>query len=304
LHGYEYNYGGNKKSFPYELNTKINSSDDTISRYFTGLSSSEGDHIWSNGKESTFRAHIEQNITDDLKVEILSGTFNTQRVRIYANKKFITNKTATETELWSFIVPKEYVKDDNILTLKFKYLDAVSPKILGISEDPRVLAIAFSEMSISEVSNDNLKDVTGSNDVANKYELNTKINSSDDTISRYFTGLSSSEGGHIWSNGKESTFRAHIEQNIINDLKVEIFSWPFGEQRVKIFANELPIEEKTFSTSSIWSFIIPKNYLQKDGVLTIRFEYPDATSPQALGISDDARILAIAFSQMTIFENK
>jgi hypothetical protein len=69
-------------------------------------------------------------------------------------------------------------------------------------------------------------------------------------------------------------------------------------QTVKISANGQFIEEKIL-TSGNWSFIIPKEYVL-DRNLRLSFEYPDAVSPLALGLSTDGRLLSVGYKTMTL----
>jgi hypothetical protein len=123
----------------------------------------------------------------------------------------------------------------------------------------------------------------------------------------FISGLGGQEHSFIWSDGKSAVFKAIVgkaNKNLQWNLQCDIvFSRTFtGEYPVPVlvYAGDRVLAEKQVSnTDKNWSFIIPSDVI-KDGVVELRFEYPNAVSPQSLGLGNDARILAVAWSQMII----
>jgi hypothetical protein len=123
-----------------------------------------------------------------------------------------------------------------------------------------------------------------------------------DPYAYFNSGLSGQESFFIWSEGKSAVFRADIGQQNYNGLSCDIIfnSLVTENQSVRVYAGDTVLAEKRISNiEKEWSFIIPSDAV-KDTILELRFEYPDAVSPQSLGKSGDGRILSVAWSRMVI----
>ena len=76
------------------------------------------------------------------------STLVTQRVSVYVNDELIAKLTVPpEDTLITFDIPKE-LTEDGVLDIKFDLPDAISPYELGVSQDERVIALAFNSMVI------------------------------------------------------------------------------------------------------------------------------------------------------------
>jgi hypothetical protein len=144
---------------------------------------------------------------------------------------------------------------------------------------------------------------------APQYTLATNLYFTNETDSdKYFSsGISMPGSSFTWSDKQSSIFRALIEPIKGTDLKVDIEcakGYSSKEyQTIRVSANDQFIEEKQlYPGDSAWSFFIPKNLLNDDHVLTLKFEYPDVISPQTAGVNQDTRPLAVAYKRMTISE--
>ena len=77
------------------------------------------------------------------------------------------------------------------------------------------------------------------------------------------------------------------------DLKVTLECGQYGNsQRVGIFVNGASLTQLTIEKDGKYEFTIPGNLHEKDE-LELRFDLPDATSPQQAGENDDSRLLAL-----------
>ncbi len=116
-----------------------------------GLSQSESNHIWTDGKETEMFFKMEENF-EALELQLEYEVFTEkQEVFIYANDKLIAHYNAMEIEKKEFVIPKEYLLDGELL-LRFEFPNAISPKELGISEDSRVLALAMKSLTLTSIS--------------------------------------------------------------------------------------------------------------------------------------------------------
>ena len=119
-------------------------------------------------------------------------------------------------------------------------------------------------------------------------------------------GWSPPEKNFTWTNGKMASLVFPIEapeQDLILTVKLHPFIVPgkLDHQQVNVIINDKPIDQWLFSEGGQQekTILIPKDLLSQ-GKLNIVFETPDAKSPKELGISEDARELAIAIYSMTM----
>ncbi len=138
----------------YYLNTKIKFDGDTKYFYY-GVSGVEGGFTWTSGKRGKLKFHIDNYNNYDLKFKLEIGWIlgESQRLKISNAGKVLYEETITGTRNIEFLIPKEYIADNNLF-LDLEYPDAITPKELGINEDPRQLAFALISMCIEEINED------------------------------------------------------------------------------------------------------------------------------------------------------
>jgi hypothetical protein len=132
--------------------------------------------------------------------------------------------------------------------------------------------------------------------------------SSDSNPALYFPlGLYNPEGDFAWSSGNETLFNVRFDEPISSNLNLNmtfnIFGGNTGSQSVKIYAADHPVADHTFSYTEDWqtaTFTIPSSAVDQYGVLRLRFEFPDAVSPNDVDGSPDPRILAMRFKEISI----
>ena len=113
-----------------------------------------------------------------------------------------------------------------------------------------------------------------------------------------FTGWSDDELGYTWSEGHNALL-GFKTQPVSSDLKMQLVAaglvTPNLVQPVEIKVNGNHLTKLNLSnTRQSYDIDIPARYLRKDGILLIKFIFPNATSPFVLGINQDKRILAMA----------
>jgi hypothetical protein len=146
------------------------------------------------------------------------------------------------------------------------------------------------------------------------YKLGTKLSlhlraSKAEEALKYFThGMSWPEPTGTWSQGNTTDMEFVLQEKPAEDLAVKLESFdyflPKGRpQQLIFFANGKQLREVklTPKTPLNLSFTVPKE-LVTDRRLSLRFEYPEAISPQAAGVSTDTRVLAVAFKSLVIEE--
>lgn len=120
----------------------------------SGWSPSEQAFTWTDGRSARLRfelrpvkAHvgIRMRLTGLFKAPQLAA----QTVRVWVNGTKITEWNVAATSDFRVIVPMELLRPDGRLDIKLELPFAVSPKALGISEDPRILGVRCSEVEIT-----------------------------------------------------------------------------------------------------------------------------------------------------------
>ena len=120
-------------------------------------------------------------------------------------------------------------------------------------------------------------------------------------------GISGLEEGHnsSWSLGYKTVIQMNLPNKPQRDVLLSLnIPYIFGEeQRMKIFINDTFVEEKVLTSGDDdLKAIIPQNIMYK-GINKIRFEYPEAKSPQEVLNTPDPRILAVALKSLKLSEH-
>ena len=112
-------------------------------------------------------------------------------------------------------------------------------------------------------------------------------------------GFSGIEENNRWTNGNSAV----IPLSIVGDYKDLSFSMDYavfnGKQHVIISANEHTVYDGILDGNTLDSVIIPGDYVD-GGQLELKFELPDAISPNELGVSQDDRELALSLRSFVI----
>ena len=123
-----------------------------------------------------------------------------------------------------------------------------------------------------------------------------------DNKSSYITlsGLSKSEECFTWSNDKKVHFRFAVEgydaEKAIH-ARFDFTAVFTGKQDVSVSVNGVEVQNTQISDGMPLEFDFD---MQKDGTIDMIFSLPNASSPKELGISEDSRMLALAFSSMKL----
>lgn len=136
-----------------------------------------------------------------------------------------------------------------------------------------------------------------------EYKLGTKLDFSKikyNIINYFEYGISEPENEFAWFSEKEATlsFEFLCDNQVIKGI-FDIVSIFQGEQKVKIFANDILVFDNVVKNIGPLEVVFPKPH---DGKVCLSFEFPDAESPFNLGISDDKRELSLCVKSL-IFEN-
>lgn len=287
--------------YSYELGTELifGSSGNATKYLENGFSVDEANHTWTEGNVSTIRLDLTKQPTEDLLVVIDAIPYvvaGPQRMIVSVNNTVVHQGIYSGKSDIKFPISTGLINGKTLI-LKFEFPDAVSPSEVSSSGESRVLAFDFYKLAVVEQKFDYSK---------YKYKIGTDIVfTNEDNGTRYFDyGISYVEDAFAWSLGKYS--RLILNVGDINGplfADIDLYSVFNGEQHVIIKSNNVALfDNKVDNTEKKIAFAIPADCII-NGILILDFEFPDATSPYALGQSVDSRELAIAFKTITLNKN-
>lgn len=133
-----------------------------------------------------------------------------------------------------------------------------------------------------------------------KVEYGTKINfrQGGKSESLRVSGWSQTEEKFTWSEGKVAVLRlsaAPTNDPVALKMTIAALVKPpeLSFQPVEVYVNDQKIADWQVSDTAEFAAPIPLEITTSGGVLTITIKIPKATSPKALGLNADARVLGI-----------
>lgn len=142
------------------------------------------------------------------------------------------------------------------------------------------------------------------------YQYGTELTfGADNTALQYIVkGINSIDMDNFsWTDGKECEFAFELENEPKKNLMVTLDVWSIyggnGSQRAIFYVNDVECYAETLSTGGRIQFVVPQSVIQKDKMLALRIDLPDAVSPKSLyGEGNDERMLGIAIMGLCIDE--
>ena len=112
------------------------------------------------------------------------------------------------------------------------------------------------------------------------------------------SGWSKTEKEYTWSEGKSAQLGLPIPSSpgaltLLARMGALVSRPAVPYQKVEVFANGQKIADWEVADTADFSALIPAKVTKNKSILNIEFRVPNATSPKALGLGDDARILGI-----------
>lgn len=278
--------------FYYQYGENIVSDANPYIRLFSSGFSSEGAKgAWATGpssclylpiKESKGQLELSLSVLPFLEKEHLTK----QNMNIIEDNQLI--KALQLNSGMSITVPlSSKLMDGKELNLCFEFPDAkYSPQDFGVDSDSRHLGGFFQYLLVNEIS---------------PFSLPVEFNFGEkgNAASIKGAGWSYPEPEFTWTYGKTAELTLPISTNSIKDLKVTVSASPLvsgenlKEQLVIVRSNGVELNQWTMDHDGEYVVDIPSNHI-RDGVLTIDFEIPKATTPSSLGIDQDTRILGMS----------
>lgn len=167
-----------------------------------------------------------------------------------------------------------------------------------------------------DINNENVMEETGNIlepliDNSKEYQYGTALTfGANNTAIKYIVnGVSSTDmDAYSWTDGKECNFEFELEEeprmNLMVTLDVMTIYSGNGGQRVTFYVNGVECYSDTLTEGKKIQFAVPKSIIQKDKMLALQIDLPDAISPKSIlgGEGNDARTLGLAITGLCIDE--
>lgn len=122
---------------------------------------------------------------------------------------------------------------------------------------------------------------------------------------RYRTaGWSKTEPEFTWTEGNSAKVSLPVPKDAgslaLRLTAAGMIGGDLAHQPVEVFANGQKVADWQVGNTAEFSATIPAEALKGTGVLQIEFRLPKATSPKALGQSEDPRVLGLAVHEISL----
>jgi hypothetical protein len=262
-----------------------------------GWADSEKGFIWTNGNMASLFFKLEKEpekgliLTANLFAFLPGGKIAKQRADIYADDKKVGTWVVTSPGDYKIRIPRRLIKG-KIFKLSFSFPDAVSPLDLMLSTDTRKLALGFREMQL-----------TGEK----SYKLGSEIDfrQGGNALEFMMEGWSSQEEDFTWTDKKNAIIVLPLEKALRTPHVLKAHLGPYlangqiERQDVNIYINGRRAGSWQVKSSGSFTMKIPEQF-NDDSRMRIRFELPNAASPDSFGLSKDVRNLGVGLQKMEI----
>lgn len=123
------------------------------------------------------------------------------------------------------------------------------------------------------------------------------------------SGWAGPDPGYTWALGERAIMNLPLEKPAPAGVRMTLRGWPLWaqgkgktHQTVHVMANGQEVGVWTLDRQGMQeqTFTVPSQATAGGGRLTLVFHFPEATTPKAMGINLDERILSVAFVEMRL----
>lgn len=255
----------------------------------SGFSRAEGSHRWTEGKHVNIDIPTNHQGHRLEEVNFVDATALVTKDR----KQFIQvigNNKTLNTFYCSHLAPQQSIllriaDDVNLAQIGFNIPYATSPAFLKMNSDTRILGLQFKQVELS---------------YAKKFH---HLGSATD-FPYALEGFCKPEGTHRWTEGQSATIDIPVVHHnhrvkCVSFLATESLITKDHSQNVHVSVNGIPTGSYHFTVHKPQQSI---HVAIPDGIDTAKicFHTPNATSPAALQISPDTRVLGINLKQVEV----
>lgn len=295
-----------------------------------GWSYSERGYTWTEGIGASLifrvpRTHRELTLAMRLKPFLHPPAVAGQPVHLSINGRKVATWHVDQEKVYKAVIPHDFVaappdaipgrpnlRDAVVLTLDFLIPNAQFPALLNGGSEWRRLGVACSELRIREG-----KEHSAPTQVPNAADDGEEIPFALGTAVRFGAGANAerykrngwhtAEGGFTWTGQQPAVLGMKLEPTgrpltLTLVAHGNILPPRLLAQPTAVYANNRKIAEWQVDVTAEYTAEIPADVIGPDGVLTLKFVSRQATSPEALGVSVDSRVLGIACFELLLAE--
>ena len=263
----------------------------------SGWSYPESLFTWSDSRYARLRIPVAMPTTDlvmhvDFIPFIYGPKLRYQDVILQINGNKVNQWHADTPGDYTTFIPKRYIMHDTI-DITFLLPSAIKPFTISSSTDLRLLGIALRSIVISKPS---------------YYSYGKTITySKDGNFSKYSgSGWSVPERSLTWTSGKESELLFSLSPPGDSvEMEAEVIPFICGDrlqsQHVEVLVNDNVVGTWDVRQPGKYSVSIPAKIISS-GYANVSFHFPNAISPQMLGMNKDERVLALSFKTLVLRE--
>jgi hypothetical protein len=296
-----------------------------------GWSTPEEGYTWTLGSTAVLLLPVEGVVPGNVSLKmrgwpLLFGPLTSQRVEVRINDQAVGQWVLATPGVQEITldVPEQAVRGTRQLELTLELPDAKSPAEIGFNKDDRVLGVAFTELRFQgstlggpaatqlATAQEDAPLQRGGVDpraAAATYRFGDAITFGRRGNSAPFQrdGWSTPEEGYTWTLGTTAALALAIDGAPPGGgAKLTLRGWPllFGElneQRVDVQVNGEPVGRWVLAVPGVvqeTTLDVPERALRDRRHVELSFELLDATTPAEIGYNADARVLAVAFTEL------
>lgn len=285
-----------------------------------GWGETEKDYTWTNGHSAKLAFTI-ADADQPLRLRMrLAGFTNPpvltyQPVEVLVNDETMADWEVSDAGDFVALIPAEVANHEQLI-VTLRTPEAISPKVLDVGEDNRVLGVSVRELEITKPDEEEARRAV------EQYESNDPRQARGRGYSfGKVVGLGLGAGGQrfkisgwhapepqfTWTGKDPAILEFDIpasERPLALRMKLEGLFEPrtLPYQPTQVFIDGKKVTEWLVSAPAEFRAAIPPEVSSRGGALRIELRTPKAISPKALKIGDDTRILGVRCAAVAITE--
>lgn len=213
-----------------------------------------------------------------LQVEVAQIRGDSQRVLLYVNDQYVSEKYTEGSGTLTFFVPGDLIPDRDV-NIRLEFPDASNSE-----EDDRIRALAIRSITLDKFQPYTLGEILHYN------------SASEDANPRVVYGMHTADDHSAFTKGHSTLWEFPLEGYVGGDLQfqLDVSQIRDNAQRVKLTVNGQYLQEKTIENSGFLNFFIPESAITGEE-LQILLDFPDASAsegdPRVRGIAVKSAVL-------------
>jgi hypothetical protein len=236
-----------------------------------------------------------------------------QPVDVVVNDEMVAQWQVSDLADFIAIIPADVANHEQLI-VELRIPEAVSPKVLDVSEDSRMLGVACHELAITAAEADEERSAArlppGHESSHSKtYRLGTVLNLGLSGGAQRYKGPGwyPPERHFVWTARGPAVLEFDLpprERPLRLKMRLAGLTHPelLPAQPTEIYANGSKIAERLVAAPAEHEILIPERALKEDGRLRLELRAPTATTPRVLGLNNDSRVLGVQVHDLVITE--